>query len=310
MLLNNLGGLTPIEMGILKVDVIKDIGGRGFKVERIFSGPFCTSLDMKGFSITILSVDDNTLGQLDVAVGPSGWVSGETPQEPALLETAAKRQKTEKESAPSEKTELGKTVEAVIMKVMEDLNANVDELNRLDAIVGDGDCGMTVGRGAKGLSENLSTMPVNNVPDTLGAVSRAVQGMGGSSGALYGCLMGAASANLKGGDCQDLKFVASALKAAVARLSQYSGAVRGDRTMLDSLFPAADAFESSVADGGTLKDALTKAAEAAAQGAENTLTMGARAGRASYVDAESLKKAQDPGAVCVSIWLKAIAATV
>jgi dihydroxyacetone kinase-like protein len=65
--------------------------------------------------------------------------------------------------------------------------------------------------------------------------------------------------------------------------------------MVDALTPALAAWEADVVDGGDLVSAARAAAAAAAQGAEATIPMEARRGRASYLGPRSVGH-EDPGA--------------
>ena len=82
-----------------------------------------------------------------------------------------------------------------------------------------------------------------------------------------------------------------ALISGLDRMRQIGGANPGDRTMVDALLPALDA----------LNDGLPAAAAAARKGAEYTASLtSAKAGRASYINAEQLEGHIDPGAEAVA----------
>jgi dihydroxyacetone kinase-like protein len=69
----------------------------------------------------------------------------------------------------------------------------------------------------------------------------------------------------------------------------------GEKTIVDSLYPAALSFEASAAAGETLSSAAAKAKTAAEEGRDNTVGMVAQHGRAAYYQDKS-KEIQDPGA--------------
>ena len=69
----------------------------------------------------------------------------------------------------------------------------------------------------------------------------------------------------------------------------------GDKTMVDALIPARDAFAAAVADGAALPAALRRSADAAEEGMKATIPLVARKGRASYLGERSAGH-QDPGA--------------
>ena len=112
------------------------------------------------------------------------------------------------------------------------------------------------------------------------------QTIGGSSGVLLAIFFAAAGDAASSG-----LTMRDSLAAGLARLQEIGGAKLGDRTMVDALQPALDAFEHG----------LPEAAEAARRGADRTADIvRARAGRASYLSAEQIRGHVDPGAEAVA----------
>ena len=79
----------------------------------------------------------------------------------------------------------------------------------------------------------------------------------------------------------------------------------GDRTMVDALWPAAEAMDR----GGGIAAQLRAAAEAASEVAARTADLMPRRGRSSYIGTRALGY-PDPGAEAVALWLKAAAESV
>ena len=131
------------------------------------------------------------------------------------------------------------------------------DLNKLDAATGDGDHGSTLVKGLRAIVADDRNAPVK-------VFRRAA---GGASGSLFAQLIRAFDQVLH--QQQDLSV---ALQNAADRISQLGQAVAGDKTMLDALLPAAQANNI---------DAIVKAAQ---QGADSTIDMIARRGRARYVE--------------------------
>ena len=96
---------------------------------------------------------------------------------------------------------------------------------------------------------------------------------------------------------------ARAFLAGCQGMSDLGGAAKGDRTMLDALWPAAEAFASAVESGQDRAQAWAAAVQAAKEGAEATRHVVARRGRSSYLGDRALGHS-DPGAVAVGIWLE------
>ena len=88
-------------------------------------------------------------------------------------------------------------------------------------------------------------------------------------------------------------------------LAELGGAKGGDRTMLDALLPATDAFEASLGRGEGPVLALQASAAAAETGATATTAMRPRLGRASYLGDRAIG-IPDAGATAVAIWLRAL----
>jgi dihydroxyacetone kinase len=98
---------------------------------------------------------------------------------------------------------------------------------------------------------------------------------------------------------------AAAFQAGCIAVGELGGAGLGDRTMLDALLPAAEAFADAVRSGRPVVDALRAAATAAKVGAAATAQMRPRRGRSSYLGDRALGHL-DPGAEAVAVWLGAL----
>jgi len=69
---NGLGGTPLIELYVLYADVAKLLDAAGVAIARSLVGPYITSLDMAGASLTLLSVDDDMLRLWDAPVDTPG----------------------------------------------------------------------------------------------------------------------------------------------------------------------------------------------------------------------------------------------
>ena len=143
--------------------------------------------------------------------------------------------------------------------------ANEELYSQLDAAAGDGDFGGILARAARRVREALAGLEKAGDRETLLAAAHAVAAVGGTTGPIWGIgLLRAADTIDQGG--------AAALRAAAEGIAELGGAKLGDRTLLDALLPAVNAFESS---GDVVASAR--------RGAEHTAQLAARRGRASYV---------------------------
>lgn len=181
------------------------------------------------------------------------------------------------------------------------------ELVKLDTAIGDGDHGTNMDRGMKKAAEKLDTLEGDDVGAALKAVGMAlISSVGGAAGPLYGTLfleMGKPTAGLTE---VDLAAWTAALDAGVAGVKSRGKAQLEDKTMLDALTPALEELRAAAGDGAGLADALARSAAAAQAGAEATIPLEARRGRASYLGPRSVGH-QDPGATSSALLLQAAA---
>lgn len=175
------------------------------------------------------------------------------------------------------------------------------ELNDLDAITGDGDCGSTVKSGALAVMKAIEHVQPSP-SGMLFIIAKVLEDkMGGSSGSLLSLLFTAFAADIKvNGEQIDLLNLTRGLGEGIVAMMEVGRASRGDRTMLDALIPAHEALEVASKEKSTDPVALSNAAKAAYNGAELTRTLTAKAGRAAYCKDRNTGHAADPGAVMIS----------
>lgn len=285
-LLNNLGATTPLEMSILAYELINSKLDAQFVIG---PAPLMTSLDMHGFSVSVLKVDNKQLAALKEPVSIASW-PGLQKVSPAVVESLpdglAPVAPIASENADTRKT---------ISSICDLLISSEKSLNELDAKSGDGDTGSTLATAARSLQSNLDKMPLADLTQLMPALGNELsQTMGGSSGVILAIFF-----NATGDACARGLPIEKALSEGLDRVSQVGGAVVGDRTMIDALQPALDALPSGIG----------KAATAARSGADNTATIiRAKAGRAAYVPEENLVGNNDPGAEAVALVFERLAA--
>ncbi|HHA2226298.1 TPA: glycerone kinase [Enterobacter ludwigii] len=291
VLINNLGGVSALEMALLT----KELAHSALKENIAYligPAPLVSALDMKGFSLTLLKLNDLFEKALHEEVETLGW------QKPVAFAPL----RVQEHSAIHDRVEYTASdnprVAEIVSTVTQTLIQLENRLNALDAKVGDGDTGSTFAQGARDIAQRLEKkqLPLNDVSTLLLLVGeRLATVMGGSSGVLMSIFFTAAGQTLHDG--QPLP---EALLSGLAQMKQYGGADLGDRTLIDALQPALEALQ---------KGDLQAAAQAANAGAEATANMvKAGAGRSSYVNKENLEGVTDPGAVAVAEVFKAMTA--
>ncbi|MDU4996030.1 MAG: dihydroxyacetone kinase subunit DhaK [Enterobacteriaceae bacterium] len=290
VLINNLGGVSALEMALLT----KELAHSALKDQIAYligPAPLVSSLDMKGFSLSLLRLNETFEKAINADVQTVGW---QKPVPFAPMKTQRHNPVyNQLEIEPSENPQV-KTLVSTAARTLVDLE---NRLNALDAKVGDGDTGSTFAEGAREIIHLLEQgeLPLNNTAQLLQLVGeRLATVMGGSSGVLMSIFFTAA-----GQAEHDGKSLPEALLRGLHQMKHYGGADLGDRTLIDALQPALEALRDS---------GLDAAASAAKAGAAKTATMQtAGAGRSSYVNSESLEGVTDPGAVAIAEVFAALA---
>lgn len=287
-LVGSAGATPPMELSIVARAVAAELDRRGVELLRLWSGPVLTSLDMAGVSVTLLPVPagqsgENLLRRLDAPTGAVAWPGGSGGHRPELTIVAVRPQAAEAQDDGDHDERVGAAIDAALRAILE----HEAELTRLDQVVGDGDLGTALARGARA----WLAAPVRGPADQLlrGLSEQFRREVGGTSGPLYAAgLLRAAETVARGGDWP------AAFAAGVAAITELGGAAVGDRTMIDALEPAARSAPHG----------LAAAVDAARQGADATIDLVARRGRSSYLG-ERVRGHPDPGAVAVTVWLSA-----
>ncbi len=285
-LVNNLGGATPLEMSILTNELLNSTIAKNIEFI-VGPAPLMTSLDMRGFSVSLLPVNQSNQAWLSTEVGPDAWPSMKKIHPPAIAPLPDGLSPIK--AIPSANEER----KAFIIKCCDIFISHEKELNALDAQSGDGDTGSTLATAANAMKSSIDELPLADMTQLYRAIGQQLsQTMGGSSGVLLAIFFAAAGdASASGHD------EVGALSAGLERIQEVGGASPGDRTMIDALKPALEA----------LPDGVDAACKAARQGADETANIvQAKAGRASYISADKLQGHNDPGAEAIAKLLEGL----
>ncbi|KAK3327199.1 Dak1 domain-containing protein [Cercophora scortea] len=302
LLVNNLGGVSVLEMGGIVAEVVAQLEKEyAIKPVRILSGTFMTSLNGLGFSISLLNVVNTDIGGpgmielLDYPCEATGWsspVAKITWEEKNAAVREDDAAAVEGGVKPSGLTMDAGAAQEALVAALESVVSVEAEVTRYDTIVGDGDCGIGLKRGAEAILNHLSAKPLSGdaVLDVAHIVPVVEIEMDGTSGALYAIFLNALVAALKSVAPAEMtpKLWAAVLKQSCEALSKYTPARPGDRTLVDALYPFVEVLEKT----GDVK----QAAEAAKSAAEGTKGMKASLGRTVYVGGSGFEEVPDPGA--------------
>lgn len=301
LLVNNLGGVSVLEMGGILTEVVTQLDkSYSIRPVRILCGTYMTSLNGLGFSISLLNVVNTNIGGpsmielLDYPCEATGWSA---PISKLTWEEKSTATRDQDPTIAGNLPDSGVTMDAkaataALKAGLESVIAAEPDVTRYDTVCGDGDCGIGLKRGAEALLKHLASKPLSGdvVVDVANIVAVVEKEMDGTSGALYAIFLNSLLAALKWlppGEAGP-KGWSWALNKSCEALSKYTPARPGDRTLIDALYPFAQVFEKT----GNVKEA----AEAAQLAAEKTKGMKASLGRTVYIGGSGYDQVPDPGA--------------
>lgn len=172
LMVNNLGGLSVLELGVIADEVVKQLIVRDIQIKRSLVGTFVTSLDGPGFSVTLLSLDDELTELLDApTTAPAwprsihGWATDaesiskrETIVTTAKVnsrETGVKGKSNNKYACQHEAYQQAvptSLVKVLVQSVARTTARDEPKITEYDTLAGDGDCGETLLNGVNGTS--------------------------------------------------------------------------------------------------------------------------------------------------------------
>lgn len=314
LLINNLGGTSSLEMFAITNCIIETLSQQySLRPKKVIVGEFVTSLNVPGFSITLLNIScaskqsqisiSKIMSYLNLPTDAPGWKAH--PWEFGL-ERNINIESTINGTDSFVKSHLKLSKE----QQMDFISSLVNGLEKLldkepcitlyDTVAGDGDCGETLASGANGILESIRNNEIcfEDPVYSISQIANIVEDkMGGTSGGLYSIFLTSLIKSLQ--DCTTLNlcemFAGSLHNALYQGLYKYTRARVGGRTLIDALEPFVN----------TLNDTLNfpKAAQAAIDGSESTRKLAAKFGRASYVNEQEFKQFDeegglpDPGAI-------------
>ena len=325
VLLNGLGATKYEELFVLYGTVHRLLVDAGVELVMPEIGELVTSLDMAGCSLTVMWLDAELeelwcapadtpafrrAGLLPVDEAAVSVAKGAGPAVGTGQQAVTRRVPAAPPAAagPAGGTGGGR-VRAVLHAMLDVLVENEAELGRLDAVAGDGDHGVGMVRGMRGAvaAADAAPEPAGGAVLRLAADAFADRA-GGSSGALWGALLGgiadALTEQAAGRGALDAVATATAINRGAGELQRLGGCNVGDKTMFDALRPFADELAAQITGGAPLAQAWAAAAAVASSSAAATAALVARLGRARPLGERSVGT-PDPGAVSMALCLAA-----
>jgi len=308
--LNGLGSLKYEEMFVVYRRIAALLAEAGIVAVDPHVGEYCTSFDMAGTSLTLFWLDDELESLWETPVDSPAYRRGSVaPQE--RVDAAAWRADDEDLSVP-EADDASRAAAATVVAAVEALattvDAHVDELGRLDSVAGDGDHGIGMQRGstaALAAARRAADAGAGAGTTLARAADAWSDRAGGTSGALWGVILRAVSAELGDSGPPAAAAVAAGVAAGSRGVQEYGKAEPGDKTLVDALVPFAQTLSRAVDEGADLAGAWADAADAATAAAHATAGMLPRKGRAR-THGEHAVGTPDPGAISLALLVTAV----
>jgi dihydroxyacetone kinase-like protein len=196
-------------------------------------------------------------------------------------------------------------------RIVDDLTVaireNKQQLSEIDGAIGDGDHGVNMAKGFGFAAEELEKNP-GNFSHGLGVIGKTLMmRIGGAMGPLYGNLFRSMSKAIKDRESIDAEAFGEMLKAAGQGIGALSQARVGDKSLVDALYPAVEAYGKARERGKDFEESLEAMVEAARAGRDSTRDLVSKIGRSSRLGERS-RGTLDAGAASCCLILETMAA--
>ena len=301
ILVSGLGATPIMELYILYEEIAKRLADKGIEIVFKRVGNLFSSLEMMGCTLTLMKCDAELEACLHApchSVGLSVYGDFAQKQSYQNKESSTIKAKVEVKAAVQKNRVLqGKTIDTtsagiVVRDLIQTINENRAFLSEIDGLIGDGDHGINMSKGFTGCGTRLDALSKEKSVDLVIAFTQLSEALmddiGGSMGPLYGSLFAGFAKTLQASEKFDASFFGDALAAGIANVQSMGNAQVGDKTLIDTLIPARDAFLAAVKNGDDFASCLTKMSEAAEKGKNSTKDLQAKIGRSARLGARSI----------------------
>ncbi|MCF2555436.1 dihydroxyacetone kinase subunit DhaL [Faecalicatena contorta] len=312
VLVNGLGSTPLLELNLVYYELYKHLHKDGLKVHDAEVKTYCTCMEMGGFSITILRLDDELKKYLDAPCYSPYYAKGEFTGTSSLADAEEDEEEPEFDENDVEEAEIVRSKEGelselsaedarnMLLYIADKVIAKKPYLTEIDSAIGDGDHGIGMAGGMQKAKKKLLKMQgVENAYEVFETAGQAMlMSMGGASGVIFGSLYLAGAKGMDPKAVITAEDLAKMERKSLTAIQERGKAEVGDKTMVDALAPAVDALEANC--DKSLLEMLKAAEEGARQGMENTKNYVAKFGRAKSLLERAIGH-QDAGAT--SVWL-------
>lgn len=195
-----------------------------------------------------------------------------------------------------------KILEAMVLGIQ----INKKYLSDIDGLTGDGDHGVNMNKGFSVFKERCLGEEISFTQGLEELSGILFNEIGGSMGPIYGTIFSAMADEGKEYEELGSRELAQMLENGYRELTEIIEAKPGDKTIVDTLYPAVNALRQASETASSFKNALEKMKLAANEGKNSTKDMKARFGRSSRLGDRSIG-VLDAGAVSCCILLESMA---
>jgi len=215
LMVNNLGGLSVLELYALTGRVIRILADKQLYVVRSYVGTFMSSINMAGASLSLIHVNPIILSYLDASTSCSSWVASPVlkPLDDSydiakdIIDRVPIAAESGVESYPRGTYECPHALEYITVAAHRLIDIE-PRITAYDLVCGDGDCGLVLRAGAQAALSALEkltasrdlksgdSVPINAVELCLCLADHISGSMGGTSGALLEIMLRAMAVSL------------------------------------------------------------------------------------------------------------------
>ncbi|UJP04879.1 MAG: dihydroxyacetone kinase family protein [Nitrosomonas sp.] len=312
VILNGLGAVKYEELFVVYRKIEQLLSVHGLIAVEPVVGELVTSFDMAGVSLTLFWLDDvlerTWLASADTPAFHRSGVTASVPfADNAIALVHARSRCSVRQGAT-----VSRAAAAIVYKALAAaqvvVEANLNELGRLDAVAGDGDHGIGMQCGlAAAVSAARQVLDEQVGAGTLLIMAGEAWSdrAGGTSGALWGVILRTLGHALGDDAKPDTSVVAAGIASVLAAVREIGKAEPGDKTLVDVLHPFSVVLTNGAVQGLSVVNAWSVAARAADEAAHATANLIPKIGRARP-HAEKSIGTPDPGAVSMALIINAV----
>jgi len=192
-----------------------------------------------------------------------------------------------------------------VFNMIDVIQKNKQYLSDIDGAIGDGDHGVNMNKGFTIAKERLEGRDVT-LSEALDVLGNVLLGeIGGSMGPIYGSFFIDMAESIEDIETIDQAAFGKMIRAGLEGIQDLVPTVVGDKTMIDCLVPAFEAYNAATASGESFIDALAAMKDAAEKGKDATKDMVAKVGRASRLGERS-RGVPDAGATSCNLIIQSL----